>query len=434
MKQLVLAAMLCAALSAAAQPAPLYFPPLTGSTWETVPPASLGWNETALDSLFQFLGRKQTKAFLILVDGRIVVERYFDSFTRDSIWYWASAGKTVTAFLTGMAQEEGLLALSDTTADYLGTGWTAAPPDKEEKITVWHQLTMTSGLDDTGTDPYCTLGTCLEYLADAGTRWAYHNAPYTLLDSVIHAASGLSLNQFYQTRLRNRIGMNGLFLKSGYNNILFSNARSMARFGLMMLGGGRWAGTPVMTDTAYYRQMITPSQALNKSYGYLWWLNGQESFMLPQVQFVFPGSYAPAAPPDMYAGLGKNGQILNVVPSRRMVLVRMGNPPGDGGEVTPIFNNDIWTYLNQVLATATAAEPADGPQPGFHPNPAGQTLHVTAPLPGLPFSLELLDAQGRPVRQLGSPERIDLSDLPAGLYLAVLRQNGRQWAVRIAHR
>ncbi|MCB0795040.1 MAG: beta-lactamase family protein, partial [Flavobacteriales bacterium] len=161
-----------------------YFPPAFG-TWDTLSPASLGWCTDSIPQLYDFLDQSNSKAFLVLKDGRIVLEKYFDTFTQDSLWYWASAGKSLTAFLVGKAREDGFLDITDTTAQHLGNGWTSCPPDKEEKITVWHQLTMTSGLDDGNGNVDCTDPACLEYLADAGTRWAYHNAPYTLLDGVI---------------------------------------------------------------------------------------------------------------------------------------------------------------------------------------------------------------------------------------------------------
>ena len=55
----------------------------------------------------------------LLKDGKIVLEKYYDNFTMDSLWYWASAGKTVTSFMTGIAQQEGHLNISDTTSQYL---------------------------------------------------------------------------------------------------------------------------------------------------------------------------------------------------------------------------------------------------------------------------------------------------------------------------
>ncbi|NBU04032.1 MAG: hypothetical protein EBT60_06995 [Bacteroidetes bacterium] len=67
-----------------------YFPPNTG-TWETITPQSLGWCDANIDSLYNYLNQKNTKAFIILKDGKIVLEKYFGNFTQDSIWYWASA-------------------------------------------------------------------------------------------------------------------------------------------------------------------------------------------------------------------------------------------------------------------------------------------------------------------------------------------------------
>lgn len=158
---------------------------------------------------------------------------------------------------------------------------------------------------------------CLQYLADPGTRWAYQqNAPYTLLDGVIAGATGASFSNYFNTHIRNPIGMDGFWFPAGYNNVYFSKARSMARYGLLALNRGIWNTDTILHDTGYFTDMTTPSQGLNESYGYLWWLNGQPSFMIPTVQFVFPGMLMPDAPTDMFSALGKNDQLLNVVPTR----------------------------------------------------------------------------------------------------------------------
>jgi hypothetical protein len=146
--------------------------------------------------------------------GKSCVEHYYGTFTVDSVWYWASAGKSLTAFTVGIAQQEGHLSISDTTSQYLGHGWTACPPVKEDLITIRHQLTMTTGLDDGVPDDHCTLDSCLQYLADAGTRWAYHNAPYTLLDSVIESATGQTLNSYLYQKISLPTGILGLYLPS----------------------------------------------------------------------------------------------------------------------------------------------------------------------------------------------------------------------------
>ncbi len=353
----------------------LYFPPLTGNSWDTTSPASLGWCTDKIPDLYNYLQQRNSKAFLVLKDGKIVLEKYFGTFTADSAWYWASAGKSLTAFLIGIAKQEGKLRLEDTSSKYLGKGWTSCPPEKEALITVQHQLSMTSGLDDGVPDHYCTLDTCLKYKADAGTRWAYHNGPYTLLHQVLESATGSNANAWFNAKMRTQTGMTGLFIQQGYNNLFLSKPRSMARFGLLMLGRGKWNNTTILNDTAYFRQMINSSQTLNRSYGYLWWLNGKSNFMLPGLQFVFSGSLCPAAPADMYAAMGKNGQFLNVVPSQNLLVIRMGNSPS-GSEVPNLFNDTIWQKLNAVMCQSTSSFQPEAESPEIWPVPAAEEIHI----------------------------------------------------------
>ncbi|MBV6404199.1 MAG: serine hydrolase [Flavobacteriales bacterium] len=399
----------------------LYFPPIGQGTWDTLSPASLGWCPDRIDSLIDFVGAHNTKAFIILQDGKIALEHYYGTFTRDSLWYWASAGKTLTAMLTGIAREEGYLDIHQPTGTWLGPGWTSCTPTQEEEITVLHQLTMTTGLDDGVTDNHCTDPACLQYLAAPGTRWAYHNAPYTLLDDVIASATGTAFSSYFNTRLRNRIGMDGLWLPLGYDNVYFSRARSMARFGLLALNRGIWAGDTVLHDTAYFTAMTTPSQGLNESYGYLWWLNGQPSFMLPTLQFVFPGPVMPDAPPDMICGLGKNDQLLNVVPSRNMVVVRLGNPAYTNAPVAVVFNNEIWQRIEQLPCTTAVAEIGTSGNWGPYGDPRTGEIGVVLPAGADRSDLELRDAMGRVLELRYHGDRIDVQDLPPGTYILGLR-------------
>ncbi len=413
----------------------LYFPPISSDVWDTLSPYALGWNITQIDSLYDFLARHRTKAFIVLKDGKIVLERYFGTFTKDSLWYWASAGKSLTAFLVGLAQQEGYLRITDSTGRWLGAGWTQAPLEKEAQITLRHQLTMTSGLDDRVPNSHCTQPACLLYKADAGTRWAYHNAPYTLLHAVLEAATGQSVNQYFYQKVTSQTGMQGGFVQSGYNRIFVSRARTMARFGLLILNRGYWDQTPILTDTAYYQEMLRPSQSLNLSYGYLWWLNGQVSFMVPGLQVVFSGPLFPSAPPDMVSALGKNDQILNIVPSQRLVVVRLGES-ADSALVPIAFSERLWQRLRAVMTPAASLSVADQGNSypiRLHPNMPNpfttQTTILFEMLEGLPISLRVYDLSGREIATLKEglcgPGRHEITyraaDLAPGLYVCRLQ-------------
>lgn len=339
-------------------PTELYFPPVTGNTWESISPTSLGWNTSELGNLMTLLEDNGTRAFIILKDGKIVVEEYFGTrlavsqpFDQNALWYWASAGKTLTSTLIGIAQEEGKLNIQNPSSDYLGKGWTSLTESQENRIRVWHQLTMTSGLDDGVGNRDDFSSENLKYLAEPGSRWAYHNAPYTLLDKVIEGSTGISFPQYFNDRLASKIGMTGSWQRIDFNNVYFSNARSMARFGLLILANGDWDGDMVIKDMGYLQQMLRMSQNLNQGYGYLWWLNDSDSFMIPQVQVQLPGSYAPNAPSDMVCGLGRDGQYVCVIPSQNLVLVRMGSYP-DNALVPITFLNDIWQSLRNIMPSA----------------------------------------------------------------------------------
>ncbi len=332
----------------------MYFPPTGTTTWETVTPASLGWNEAAISDLKAFLATSNSRSLIVLKDGKIVIEEYLGAqftggaFTATSNWYWASAGKTLTSSLIGIATTQGKISLDAKVSDYLGIGWTSLTSAQENKITVRHQLSMATGLDDGVTDSDCTDKACLVYKADPGTRWAYHNAPYTLLDGVLASGTGQSLTNFFNTEIGSKIGMTGTYVKSGYNNVFYSTPRSMARFGLLLLNNGNWNGMSIVPET-FIEIMRTTSQTINKSYGYLTWLNGKDSYMIPKSQIVFPGALSPNAPADLYAAMGKNGQLINVVPSKNIVVIRVGDAP-DNSLVPFKLQDDLWIKLNAIIS------------------------------------------------------------------------------------
>lgn len=404
-----------------------YFPPLLGSEWNTTPMAELGWCEDQLPPLINYLEESDTKGFIVLKDGKIVIEHYFGTFTVDSLWYWASAGKSMTAFLVGLAQEDGFLDIHQSTSEIIGDGWTNCTPEQEAAITVLNQLTMTTGLDDTSGDVDCTDPECLNYLADPGTRWAYHNAPYTLLDSVLFYSTGQSINSYLFNKLSLSTGIYGAYVNTGYNNVLFSKTRMLARFGSLCLNNGAWNGTPIMTDQDYFYNMTHTSQDLNKAYGYLWWLNGSADYMLPGFQLVLDGPLMPDAPMDVYAAMGKNGQIINVSPSENLVVVRVGNAPTNEIIFVPnVYNNTIWQYLNPIMCTTDVDENNTATSSlKVFPNPTCDSFSINDKTFSSSAKIRIIDLTGRVVKSCRNTDQIDVSNLPTGQYHIQVEENDR---------
>jgi CubicO group peptidase (beta-lactamase class C family) len=322
-----------------------YFPPIGSNTWENTVPASLGWNIGQIEPLLTFLEQKNTKAFIILYNGKIVMEHYFNGHQLQSNWYWASAGKTLTAAVTGIAMQEGFIDINQPVSSYLGT-WTSLPAAKELNITSRHLLSMSSGISDVNPEQ-CVTPECLTYLADAGSRWAYHNV-YVKLQDVVAASTGVSFQNYFNTKLRDKIGMNGTWLTLNNQRVYWSSARSMARFGLLMLNRGKWENQVIVNNT-FCQQATNTSQNFNPAYGYFWWLNGKSNYMLPQTQWQFAGSLIPTAPSDMIMALGKNDQKIYIVPSRKLVIIRMGEAADEQNFSVSAFDNNLWQKLNAVI-------------------------------------------------------------------------------------
>ncbi len=322
----------------------MFFPENNDSEWETVEPIDVfpAWDEDAEAALLHFLEERRTKSFMILHNGYIVSEHYFNGHDKDSEWNWESAGKALTSVMVGIAQQEGFFDIHEPVSTYLGTGWTSASENQELQITIRHLLTMTSGLDDrNGAD---VSPDNLQYLADAGTRWAYHNV-FVTLHAVLANAVGQSWQTYFQTKLRDPIGMNGSWNDMESRHLYTSNTRSMARFGLLALNKGKWNDTQIVNE-AYFLESTQSSQEHNPAYGYLWWINGQDRFLMPVLQEEYSGSIIFAGPDDMVMALGKHDQKVYVVPSSNMVVIRMGENASDPNLAISPFDIELWERLS----------------------------------------------------------------------------------------
>lgn len=431
MKQLLALLALVTTLQASAQS--LYFPPLTGTTWDTLSPQTLGWCPDRIDSMYSYLDARNTDAFIVLKGGKIVLEKYFGTFTADSVHYWASASKSLTALMVGIAQEQGMLTISDKVSSLTGPGWTSATTAQESKITVHNLLTMTSGLNDTVSAPCTnedTTAICLRYLADTGSRWAYHTGAYRKLLTVLSAVSGSPINTFTNTWVNNHTGMTGTW----YDGVYYSKPRSMARFGLLALNHAIWNSDTLLHDTTYFHNMLNISQSYNQSYGYLWWLNGKSSYMSPGAQFVFPGSLIPNAPAEMICALGKNDQKIYIVPSQQLVVVRVGGSAYGVALAFSPFDDELWGKIDSLgygCNTGIGAVAPATPALSVYPNPAMASFTVS--LPGQ-YNIEVYDMMGRKVDALDNitnTASVNSMAYPAGVYIIKVISSTGSYTQRI---
>lgn len=326
-------------------PEAMYFPSNVDNNWETKSLSSLGWNTAVVQPLKDYLALKNTKSFMILVNGRIVMEEYFDGHSGAATWQWNSAGKTLVSATTGIAEQEGLIRTDLKASQYLGNGWTSAPLAKENLITSKHLLTMTSGLSDAN----LVLPSTLTYVADAGSRWSYSNVFQKLMD-VVAAGTGQTFDNYFNAKIKNKIGMDGFWNNGVIFKIYNSTTRSMARYGILAQNKGKWKEEQIINE-AFFNNSINTSQNINPSYGYLWWLNGKSSYMIPGGQTVFPGKLVPNAPSDMYAAMGAEDQRIYIIPSKNMLVIRMGSAADPANPTFALsgFDDELWSKISALI-------------------------------------------------------------------------------------
>lgn len=323
----------------------LYFPPAKGN-WETVSPEHAGWDPVNLQKALDYAGENQSSGVVVLYKGRILAEQYWEVPGGGSARYReaviatdpdgrviedvASAQKSVTAILVGIAQYKGLLQITDRVDQYLGKGWSQAAPEQEQAITIRHLITMTTGLTERGA-----------FEAPAGTKWRYNSTIYAMTMEVLEKASGMDRNELTRKWLTGPLGMGDSRWEPRKNAVaqsinrygFASTARDLARFGLMMLANGAWDGNDIVADKEYLQDATTSSQDLNPYYGYLWWLNRDAHDPgKPRIDTI---------PTDTYSANGALIRRCYVVPGMQLVVTRIGDQPAGGRD----FDRAFWERL-----------------------------------------------------------------------------------------
>ena len=321
-----------------------YFPSYDGLYWETSTPAEHQYCPTKIHDLFDYLEEKNTKSFILLIDGKIVIEKYFDNFSKKSSHEWGDAGAPLIAYLMGVAENKNLLSLEDEVLPYINQKKIKfQAEDYLKTLKIKHLLSMTSGIkkvNDREKETYL-----ME--AEAGKEWIYHKENLELAIHVLEQASGQSINRFLFDHLRAEIGLSGSFVKRGSSTVYTGSSRAMARFGLLLFHQGKWKNKNSALGESYLQKMLSPSQTLNPSYGFFSWLSNEEGYKSPINSNLNQGYFNPNAPQDLIAGFGANGQMINIAPSKKIVWAcfteDLKNQPYNFS-----LNNEIWDKINQL--------------------------------------------------------------------------------------
>ena len=291
----------------------------------------------AIDSAFSEPGpvpARRTRAVVVVYQGRIVAERYAPGFTPDTPLLGWSMTKSVINALTGILVRAGKLSVQDRAPvpEWQATG------DPRRNITLDHLLRMTSGLafEENYTNPLKDVSRMLlatpdmaayaaskPLVAEPGSRWHYSSGTTNIIARILRRTVGgteADYLAFPRRMLFDRIGMrsaviepdtSGTFVGSSF---MYATGRDWARFGLLYQQDGVWKGVRVLpVGWVEYSRTPTPASP-GGAYGAHFWLALRPGFR---------GS-ADALPPDAFHAIGHEGQFVTIIPSRNLVLVRLG--------------------------------------------------------------------------------------------------------------
>lgn len=307
-------------------------------------PVPAGVNRSALDAALDW-GMAQTqhntRAIVVVYRGKIVGERYAAGWTKDTPQISWSAGKSITAALTGILVKQGSLRADD----FAPVKEWRVEGDPRGQIRVRDLLHMSSGLDFAnlglnGPESYTRENEHMRIYFDGlnvfehainqpqeippNTQWRYRNSDPLTLGRIIREkveARGENYLTFPQRALFDRIGARNFILETdAWGNFIMTGfdygaARDWARFGLLHLWDGVWQGERILPER-WVQFISTPAPAdKTRGYGGLFWLNR--------------GGAWKGVPEDAFMASGHMGQYTMVIPSRDTVVVRLGPSPAE---------------------------------------------------------------------------------------------------------
>jgi CubicO group peptidase (beta-lactamase class C family) len=290
----------------------------------------------------------QTRAVVIIQGGRLVTERYMPGFGPDTRLISWSVAKSITQALVGIGVREGLIAIDKPMGN---PRW--APGDPRAAVT-WRQwINMVDGQDyheiaveaavqndaakmlyGQGRLDVAAYAASLPLIHTPGAYWNYNSAGVNLVADALGRvfASGAApperrrlMAEVLSQQLFAPLGMSsaqpefdatGTFIGSA---LVYATARDYARFGLLYLRDGVWDGRRLLPE-GWVDFARSPTVAKNgESYGAGWWVE-------PAADPDKPGHNLPSpkSPGDAFRAQGHEGQLIVIVPSKDLVVVRLG--------------------------------------------------------------------------------------------------------------
>ena len=333
--------------------------------WPEAAPATMGLDASVLEDASDLAAELDSYCLVVIRHGHVVWERYWqghDQTTPQKSW---SIAKSWSSALVGVAIERGDIgSADDSVATYLPE-WQG---DEREAITLRHVLSMTSGLSWSLFGDYVSMATlasdhtayALELPLDEapGSGWTYHNGGVQILEPVFRNATGMTIEEYAEAHLWSRIGASASWAHDPAGNptayaTVRASCRDQARLGYLYLHGGTWADEVVLPQS-WIQESLTPSQPVNRAYGWLWWLNA-ETPALSAMMEPWPDRMSPVLPPDAFAARGFGNQFIDVIPSLDMVVVRFAADPVSTFDVGALFEDGRFDEHEAIMGTVVAA-------------------------------------------------------------------------------
>jgi len=302
--------------------------------WEQRPAAELGLDAVKLQQALDWSIPHTGISTAVYRHGCLAGQSSIDPITANVPLDGWSMTKSVTSMLVGRAATLGRLDVDQPIESLVPQADVA-----HAKLTPRELLTMTSGLHGNYVrdfllplpDRVCD-ALALPFDHPPGTTWRYAQTTLDLLLYVVERATGQDIQAFAQQELFGRVGIPaGSWIwerdPHGHTNAwahLHMVNGGWARLGQLMLQNGRWNGEPLIS-TEYIRRALD-RVADNPAYGFLFWLNGGDWWRVPDVEGPDggTGSVISSGPPDMFMMVGLGEQRTFIIPSRDLVIVRIG--------------------------------------------------------------------------------------------------------------